>query len=463
VDEREAIEIAKCSVSTNYYIQTYCQIYDATSETWLPFHLWPAQQELLTTIPRHNQHIWLKARQIGLTWLSIAYALWLIRFGDETTVNLFSRRDDEASELMWRLQEMHSHTPEWLQAQVQIKSTSKFKLKNRGRAHSFPTTKNSGRSYTSTLAIIDEADYIPFLGSLLNAIKPTVDAGGKLIILSSADKSAPNSKFKKIYKEAMTQKNNYTPAFYSWRARPDRDEKWFTRQTADYTIDDLWQEYPETDTQALAQLEQSKRFSAHAIIPHISTKSPKVDHHSIHWIDTINPNTPYLIVCDPAEGTATGDISAISVIDINTWSEIATWGERCEIVQTVEVIEHLANTITKHGIVVERNNHGHAIIALLKERGVIVTDDPFDKKTGWLTTARSKVLIMTNFAEQLQTDPHFTLSKVTADQLSDIDQQTLRAASGNHDDHAIAYLIGIAYLRYRPAPTQSKSVLIRPK
>ena len=32
----------------------------------------------------------------------------------------------------------------------------------------------------SSLALVDEADYVPDLATFLNAVKPTVDAGGKL-------------------------------------------------------------------------------------------------------------------------------------------------------------------------------------------------------------------------------------------------------------------------------------------
>lgn len=471
MDEQQAIEILKCSTSPEYYIQTYCKIYDATSETWLPFNLWPAQKELLESIPKENLHIWLKARQIGLTWLSIAYALWLTRFGNETTVNLFSRRADEAAELMWRLQEMHTHTPEWLQAKIQTKSAKQYRLLNRGRAFCFPTTKNSGRSYTSTLAIIDEADYIPFLGPLLTAIKPTVDAGGRLIVLSSADKSVPNSRFKSIYREAVAGKNTYTPAFYSWKARPNRDQDWIARQTADYTTDELWQEYPETDTQALAQLEKGKRFSAKLIISHISTTKPTTDEYGIEWIEKINHKKTYLISCDPAEGTPTGDISAISIIDAETWSEIGTWAQRAEVSETAETIKIIKNMMMNAMIIIERNNHGHAIHAHLLEAGVEVETDPFDDtdtRKGWLTTGRTKVLIMANFAgqlkeeEKLTIEEQFIVSKETADQLSDIERHTLKASTGNHDDKALAYLIGIAFLRYRKPKKKHSSTLIIP-
>jgi hypothetical protein len=54
----------------------------------------------------------------------------------------------------------------------------------------FPTT--GGRLHTASLALVDEAGFVPDLTELPNAVKPTVDAGGKLVLLSRADKSRPD-------------------------------------------------------------------------------------------------------------------------------------------------------------------------------------------------------------------------------------------------------------------------------
>src|SRR3989304_586704 len=46
----------------------------------IPFALWPAQREALASIAGESQVIILKARQLGLSWLVVSYALWLCLF-----------------------------------------------------------------------------------------------------------------------------------------------------------------------------------------------------------------------------------------------------------------------------------------------------------------------------------------------------------------------------------------------
>src|SRR5690349_2968957 len=93
-------EVRKCRKSPAYFLNTYGQIYDATSREWLPFRLWPAQFKTIQTVADNRLVVIFKARQLGLTWLVLGYALWLILLYPAATVLLFSRRDDEAVDLL---------------------------------------------------------------------------------------------------------------------------------------------------------------------------------------------------------------------------------------------------------------------------------------------------------------------------------------------------------------------------
>ena len=141
----------------------------------------------------------LKARQLGLSWLCMAYALWLLLTQAPATVLLFSQREAEAVELLGRLRGMYDRLPHWLRARrVLSAAATVWSLSNGSRALAFST--HGGRSYTATLAIVDEADYVPDLGRFLNGVKPTVDAGGQLILISTSDKRRPTSPFKNLFR-----------------------------------------------------------------------------------------------------------------------------------------------------------------------------------------------------------------------------------------------------------------------
>ena len=221
-EQDERAEWAKCALSLPYWLDAYGRIYDPAARGWLPFRLWPAQMALAGQLQAGRQFVILKARQMGLTWLCAGCALWLMLFRPAATALLFSRRDDEAVHLLkFRLRGMYDRLPAWMQAaRLDVDNDHELRLSNGSAALAFPTT--GGRSYTASFALVDEADHVPELDRLLDAVKPTVDAGGRLILLSTADKGRPGSPFKRVYEAARVGENDYTPVFLPWSARPDR-------------------------------------------------------------------------------------------------------------------------------------------------------------------------------------------------------------------------------------------------
>ena len=197
---------------------------------------------------------------MGLSWLVLAYALWLGLFKPNSTILIFSMRDVEAMDLLKnRIGGMYDELPEFLQHAAESRSNHLIKLTNGSSFQAFATT--AGRSYTASFVIVDEADFIPTLSRLITAVKPTIDAQGKLVLVSTSDKDEPNSAFKVIFRGSQNGQNDYKSIFLSWRSRPDRDDTWYEKQKrGGYTQDDLYQEYPATIAQALMGRMASKRF-----------------------------------------------------------------------------------------------------------------------------------------------------------------------------------------------------------
>ena len=253
-------EILRCSQDPVYFLDNFCCIYDGETRQWIPFKLWQAQAEFLDTIHQNQFVIALKARQLGFSWLVVGYALWTMIFRPIATVLIFSKGDSEAVEMLdFRLEGMERRLPDWLRIPAQSGKKTMV-LENESRALSFPTT--GGRSYTATLAIVDEADRLPpsakkegMLAEMLDSVKPTVDAGGKLILISTTDKSKPQSLFKKIYRAAKDKKNGYVPVFHGWNTRPERSKEWYDsekkQRISEGRLVSISQEYPSTDKEAL--------------------------------------------------------------------------------------------------------------------------------------------------------------------------------------------------------------------
>jgi hypothetical protein len=119
--QRFQIEVLKCRKSFAYFCDTYCQILSDRGQggAWTPFRLWPQQRRVAQLLQDNHLVVVLKARQLGLTWLVLVFALWLLLFYPIATVLLFSRRDDEAADLLAvRLRGLHDRLPPWLRASI---------------------------------------------------------------------------------------------------------------------------------------------------------------------------------------------------------------------------------------------------------------------------------------------------------------------------------------------------------
>src|SRR5262249_47211753 len=115
----EAIYREQCRRSFVHFADRYCRVLSETAgpaADWVPFRLWPAQPGAARQFQERRLLVVLKARQLGLTWLALAFGLWHVLLHPVATVLLFSRRDDEATDLLARLKGMHQRLPPWLKA-----------------------------------------------------------------------------------------------------------------------------------------------------------------------------------------------------------------------------------------------------------------------------------------------------------------------------------------------------------
>jgi hypothetical protein len=454
-------EVLRCRKSFAYFCDRYCQIMSDQGRggDWVAFRLWPEQQRVAGLLQQHRLVVVLKARQLGLTWLTVAFSLWLLLFHPIATVLLFSRRDDEATDLLAvRLRGMHDHLPAWLQASgFTTANDHEWALVSGSRALAFPTT--AGDSYTATLAIVDEADLCPDLDKLMRAVKPTIDAGGRMILLSRADKAKPMSAFKKIYRAARQGENEWTAVFLSWDARPDRTPAWLQAQRQDIfartgAVDDLHEQYPATDAEALAPRSLDKRLPAEWLkrcyqpqepLPgpfHHLQKPPAIHGLLVYALPV--PGRRYVLGADPAEGNPTSDDSALVVLDVDSREEVACLAGRIEPATFAAYVDTVGRYYGRARIMVERNNHGHAVLLWLRDHSELTCLGGHDFKTGWLSNSKGKPLLYDRAGEFLRDGETIIHSVETFSQLASIEGSTLRAPEGQPDDRAMAFVLAIA-------------------
>lgn len=455
-DEDHKLEWLKCSESPAYFIDTCCWVYDAIATEWLPFRLWAAQYRALTTIFNNPLVVILKARQIGMTWLALGYALWLILFRPAATVLLFSKRDDESIDLLdFRLKGMYQRLPARMQARaVTVDSKHEWVLSNGSRALGFPTS--AGDSYTGTLAIADEFDLVIDQGKLISAVKPTISNGGQMILLSRPDKKRPLTPFKQIYRAAKQKANGWTAIFLPWSAHPGRDAAWYEAQRREIlartqSLDELYEQYPQTDAQALAPATLDKRIAPVWLEQCFAEIEPLliVGEQEADDLPAGIPAIPGLIVwqfpqrghryvigADPAEGNPTSDDSALTVLDRESGEEVASLAGKFQPSTLAAHADRIGSWYNRADVLVERNNHGHAVLLWLKDNSRLKRLAGHDRKEGWHSTTLGKTRLYDVAADTFRHGEAILHTFATLMQLQSIEGSTLRAPEGEMDDRA---------------------------
>jgi hypothetical protein len=92
---------------------------------------------------------------------------------------------------------------------------------------------------------------------------------------------------------------------------------------------------------------------------------------------------------------------------------------------------------------VEKNNHGFAVLLWLRDNSRVSLLRDLDNKDGWNTTTKSKALLWTTAADAFRDGATLLHSFATFTQLAGIGGATLRAPEGQHDDRAMGYALAL--------------------
>ena len=194
-------------------------------------------------------NIILKSRQLGITWLALSYASGEIIFKDGYSVVAMSKKEDDAKELIRRMEFMLRHLPSWMirekkkvlknhnfSGPVWESTTLSITIYHKSKEPSVFTAMNasadSGRSFTANLVILDEWAFQMFARTIWSAAYPTINrpTGGKLIGLSTAKKG---TLFEEIWDKAYSGENTFNPIFLPWDTDPRRTQEWYEQTKKD--------------------------------------------------------------------------------------------------------------------------------------------------------------------------------------------------------------------------------------
>lgn len=429
--------------------------------------LWPAQGWLLRVVLAVHLLVILKARQLGISWLVVSYGTWLFAFHPRRYILLFSHRQEEAQELLDRAKHILAHLPAWMRPELVTDNELEIETARGSRIRAFPTSGSEGRTYAAALAVIDEAGTVRNLQKLITALEPVTEGGGRLVVLGTA--RGLGDYFSLIQQIRAGKLAAWRFVFLPWYSRPDRPAGWRTQQMAKATAKwQVYQEHPETPDEAF-QLGHRPRFDterlkalmrrARAPLP-LRQKDVPADLWPLVQVGALRvwrrprPGKWYLVASDTAEGIPERNRCTAAVMDQRAGlvvAELAGWWPDHEFAHL------LAELGTWYGLAVlavERNNHGHAVIANLVNvedyPGILYRmKDPGQaptRKRGWATTTRTRPLLFDAMEAALADEGrrwysgHF-LGEALICAIDDSGRVGAPEIEGSYDDLLFAYMI----------------------
>lgn len=234
----------------------------------VPLELFDYQQEVLTAFRENRYLVVLKARQLGLTTVAMAYALWMLLFRPGSNIVLVSKNQTTADKALELLDFMYQFLPESIKARGPQPENSAAKHHSYRFADgmvsqitSYAATKTVAAGQTASLVLWDEAALAEYQEEVLRTLMPTTDAGGRMIVFSTA--RGGHNMFAQLFRGAERGENQFKSIFYPWsvsrliseedyeaKKRALRNEPWL-----------FYAEYPSSAEEAFRQSGRSRFMS----------------------------------------------------------------------------------------------------------------------------------------------------------------------------------------------------------
>ncbi len=213
-------EWEKCAKSPSYFIKNYFEIKSATKGT-VNFDLYTFQEYQLRMFEKHNHLVTVKARQMGMTTLSVAYAMWTMIFKNQNMNVLFVCHSTEAkNHTMNIFRFAYDNLPEEFKIGLLTNNHYKIEIENGSKFHAVSSLLTCGCSECYNMVIVDEAGFCNNLKEFLLSMTYCLSENSKLYLISSRGG----------HNDWLTPpvRRNYLP----WSCHPERDAAWKERMVA---------------------------------------------------------------------------------------------------------------------------------------------------------------------------------------------------------------------------------------
>jgi hypothetical protein len=434
-----------------------------------------AQQEYSRNATRRN--IVLKARQLGITTY-VAARFFIQTITQPGTVTVQVAHDQESAEEIFKIvHRFWENLPKEMQHGALLTSRANIRqivfprLDSEYRVAT-AADANAGRGMTiHNLHCSEVARWPRDVEETLASLRSAVPESGEIVL-----ESTPNGAGGIFYEEwQRAGETGYARHFFPWwygreyqiepkgaaAEPPTEEEEQLIRQAGLLPAQIAWRRTKRAQLRGLATQEFAEDpascfrasgecvFDLEAVDCALERCGAPVESRDnqrlLVWLPA-QDGKQYFIGVDPAGGGSDGDYSCAVVIERGTGLQCAELhGHFPPRELAVRLIE-LGKSYNDGLLVVERNNHGHAVLAHLRMEGCmnVFRDGEHD---GWLTSAVSRPAMIENLAAVLVMEPTMFHSSRLLNECRTFVRHpdgSCSAAGGSHDDCVMAMAIALA-------------------
>ncbi len=392
-------EVRKCAKDPIYFINQYCLVRNRAEDTdalppgcriygdMLDFVLFDIQAFYLKSLMEGQNIVACKTRQSGVSVSTGLFLLHQLTFRNNKEYIVISKSERESMKFLDDLKTAHRFLPFFLRRPAFESNKKTLALGgeyNASYVRALTSGKGSGRSYTATMLIMDEAAFIPDAESIWAAASPILTTtGGKAVLISTPWED--QGLFFDVVEGARNKRNGFDLVEIPWTSIPGRDEDWYQRECEKLQhITHLIQTeldmrfirrgtafFPEDRVRELKSPPIKAQIKGNAWMPIGSENVMATNEFNEvvsfptngigHVFDFYQPGTKYIVSHDPAED-GTKSKHAISVLDLSNFPS-----------KSPRIVLEYMSAENVFGTLYDLTEYYQAKLVLEKNRGFAVT------------------------------------------------------------------------------------------
>lgn len=461
---------------------------------------WFWQREILDDWGSFSRAIYLKARQLGVTWIACGITAFVLAYQPGSLSLMYRQKEEEAFENVGRVWTLLKSLPKhlWNGAAAELPmaghdAKSEIKLRfpdgRASRTLAMTSASASGHGKTAALIVLDEFSRIDRAAEIMKAVQPAAGRKGKILIISTANgrsnpETGEGNQFHYLWEHA--DESGFHKRFLPWSLHPDRDDEWYATdpEVRGLKSHERAEQYPANaheafmltnrvffnpdDLAAYAKTVRKPlyRFNFEPDGP-IQARVRKRDDGRISVLSEPSAGRKYAIGADVATGRG-ADYSAAYVVDLGSMELVAEYHARIDADIYARDLHFLGRRYNDALIAVETGGgYGEAVIIPLRDgragrppypklyRHVLSSrpDLPTAKPFGFPTNQKTRPLIVNQFEKAIRDRQ---LPWVTDDLLWEMEAfvyhdtgTSPRAQEGSRDDRVMACAIALEMYRLK--------------